>query len=100
MTQKKPTPEQETKFMAILKTIYSDHNRNIIAELTPWEAHMITSLIQLAYRHPGLSPIMKFNAKKTGAYFQKMVVDQYPDAKEEMDLGWNTDYDVDVEDHQ
>lgn len=62
------------------------------------EAWMLIGGLQLATRHPGLSPVMRAALENIARQFQLSIVDLHPEAKPLLDMGWDERFDVDKRD--
>lgn len=61
------------------------------------QAWILVSGLQLLCRHPGVSQQMKDIWTHSGRQFQEAIAEAHPDAEELMEMGRNTDFDVDEE---
>jgi hypothetical protein len=84
----------EKKFMAIGKRVMSD-DTEIETTIDIKQAWILVSGLQLLCRHPGVSQAMKDIWTHTGRQLQEAIVTLHPDAEELLEMGWNTDFDVD-----
>lgn len=84
----------EAKFMKIGTKVMSD-DTEIEVTIDIKQAWVLVSGLQLLCRHPGVSPQMKDIWTHTGRQFQEAILVEHPEAEELMEMGWNTDFDVD-----
>lgn len=58
------------------------------------EAWLIIAALQMATRHPDLSPEVCQTLEQIGRQFQDAVTARHPKAQELLEMGWNPDFDV------
>lgn len=58
-------------------------------------AWLLISGLQLAVKHPGISVHMKKHLTRIGRAFQARIVEHHPEAEELLEMGWNSEFDVD-----
>ena len=57
------------------------------------QAWFLVTALQLAWRHPGLSPQMKMIIRDAALQFSTAIWELHPAARAILSKGWNTDYD-------
>lgn len=82
----------ERKFMEITARVMSDKTPLpvVISIMQSW---LLVSGLQLATRHPSLSPYMKDHLTEIARQFQDAIVAVHPEAKEPLEMGWNAEND-------
>ena len=86
--------ELEEKFLEITKKVMSD-DTPLPVMIDIMQAWLLVSGLQLLIKHPDVSQQMKDVWEHTARQFQEAIVELHPEAKELIEMGWNTDYDVD-----
>jgi hypothetical protein len=66
----------------------------IRAQIPALEAYTLLAVLQLAWRHPGLSPRQRAIVEKAGRDLQDAIARRCPFAAETLELGWNPALDV------
>lgn len=56
-------------------------------------AWVLVSMLQLASRHPGLSKAFNRQVKAIADQFHDAIAERHPDARELLEMGWNTELD-------
>lgn len=57
------------------------------------EAWILVSALQLAYRHPGLTPTMAGAIEQIGRQYQAAITQAHPDAAPLLEMGWDSQFD-------
>ena len=83
----------EQFFMEQTRRVMSD-NTPLPVTINIQEAWLLISGLQLASRHPGISPYMKSALENIGRQFQQAIVERHPQAAELIEFGWNPEMDV------
>lgn len=85
----------EKKFFEIGHRVMSD-DTEIETVIDIKQAWVLVSGLQLLCRHPEVSEQMKTIWTHTGRQLQEAIVTLHPEAEELIEMGWNTDFDVDT----
>lgn len=75
-------------YMQITAECLSDE-RPIEVETDIRRVWLMISLIQLAYRHPGMTRDMRKRAREIMQPFEDAIISQHPEAKKVLADGWN-----------
>jgi hypothetical protein len=86
----------EEKFMRITAAVMSDETP-LAVQINIKEAWLLISALQLAIRHPGLSPVMKQTLKKIARDFQQPITQRHPETARLFEMGWHPAYDREKE---
>ncbi len=84
----------EEKYVEILKEVMSDDSP-LTVKMDIMQAWMLVSGLQLLTRHPEVNQQLKDMWTHTARQFQEAILEQHPEAEELIEMGWNTDFDVD-----
>lgn len=86
----------QTKFIKIAKKVMSDETPLVI-EMDIRDAWMLLSGLQLLVRHPAVSQHTKDIWAHTARQIQEAIVTLHPEAQPLIEMGWNSDFDVDAD---
>ena len=83
----------EQQYLAVVGKIMQDETP-IMPIIKIKEAWLLISGLQLATRHPGISPMMKRALEHIARQFQAQIVEDYPEAAVLLEMGWDEANDV------
>jgi hypothetical protein len=83
----------QSQFMEVASRVMSDESP-LVTHIQIKEMWLIVSALQLATRHPGISPYMKDALTQIARQFQGAIVEIYPEANELLEMGWTPQFDV------
>lgn len=87
-------PEVQKQAMEVMIRLHHYQGPPIPILIPPFEAWMLTTMLQLVWRHPELSGIHKQIAEYIGRELQRAVVSVEPAAGQILELGWDVGFDV------
>jgi hypothetical protein len=90
-------PINEDDFKEITGRVMRDESP-LSVTLSIMEAWILVSNLQLANRHPGISDAMKGYVKKIAKRLEAAIVEKHPEAEPLIEMGWNSQFDVDRDD--
>jgi len=70
------------------------HAEPVTAQIPAIDAYALLASLQLAWRHPRLSPYQAHVVEKAGRDLQDAIARRCPFAAETLELGWNRALDV------
>lgn len=76
----------EQQFIEITSRIMSDETR-LPVSISIMQAWLLVSALQLATRHPGISPYLRDALTDIARQFQGAIVAIYPEAQEPLEMG-------------
>lgn len=84
---------EEEQFQEIAGRVMQDRSL-VTININVMELWLVVSNLQLASRHPGISQVMKDHIRHIGDQMINAICVFHPDAREPLDMGWDTQYDV------
>ncbi len=82
----------EQRFMEITRRVMSDETP-LVTHILIKEAWLLVSALQLATRHPGISPYLRDALIDIARQFQGAIVAIHPEAEEPLNMGWDPQHD-------
>lgn len=89
----RPHPPDEQESLALMRIVFEDKEL-LTFQTDSQSAWCALAGLQLAWRHPGLSPVLKTLIEHLARQLQQAIIDRHPEAEPILEAGWNTDWDV------
>lgn len=76
----------------IIEKVMTDHDR-VSFGLTTMDVYLLISYLQLAYRHPSISKVLRGHMRHITGEIMQAITPKYPDAIPIIEKGWDAQFD-------
>lgn len=78
--------------LELLEKVMTD-NQPVVFSMATREVYLLISYLQVAYRFPGMSKVMRGHIRHIADQVQLAVIENYPEIEEVLQKGWDTQFD-------
>lgn len=78
--------------LELLEKVMTDYEP-VMFSMATREIYLLISYLQVAYRFPGMSKVMRGHIRHIAGEVIKAVTDNYPEVEEIMQKGWDAQFD-------